>query len=64
MCIRDREAYLTTHYAAAVADKAVGNTELAAFNLQKFDGQEASLEAIEEAVEALPVMAERKCRCV
>lgn len=55
------EAYLTTHYAAAVVDKAVGNTELAAFNLQKFDGQEASLEAIEEAVEALPVMAERKC---
>lgn len=55
------ESYLTSHYAAQIADKAVGDSALAEFNYQKFDGQSCSIEDIEDAAEALPVMAERKC---
>lgn len=55
------ETYLTAHYARQIADLAAGNDELGEFNLQKFDGQSTSFDAIEEAAEALPVMAERKC---
>lgn len=55
------ETYLTAHYAAQIARKVVGEDDLGGFNLQKFDGQTASFDAIEEAAEALPLMAPRKC---
>ena len=32
-----------------------------AFNLQRFDGQEVSVAELEDAVEALPLMTDRKC---
>lgn len=55
------ERYLSGVYASKVAEKAVGGDDLAAFNLHKFDGQDATWTAIEEAAEALPLMAERSC---
>lgn len=55
------ESYLTAHYAAQIAAKAVGDSALAEFNLQKFDGQSCTADEIEDAAEALPVMADRKC---
>lgn len=58
------ESYLTAHYAALIAEKAVGGDDMGGFNLQKFDGQAVSFDAIEEAAEALPLMAERKCVAV
>ncbi len=41
--------------------KDAGEDPLGQFNLQRFDGQDSSWDAIEEAAEALPLMAERKC---
>ncbi len=58
------ESYLTAHYAAQIASRAAGETALAEFNLQKFDGQSCTADEIEDAAEALPVMAERKCVAV
>ena len=55
------ESYLSSHYAQKIADKAVDNPALAEFNFHKFDGQTCTIDDIEEAAEALPVMAERKC---
>lgn len=55
------ERYLSGVYADKVAEKAVGDDDLAAFNLHKFDGRDADWNAIEEAAEALPLMAERSC---
>lgn len=55
------ESYLTAHYAAQIAAKVPGDTALAEFNLQKFDGQSCTADEIEDAAEALPVMADRKC---
>ncbi len=54
------ESYLTEQYARKIADATV-EAGLEAFNLQKFDGQTVTLNQLEEAVEALPLMAERKC---
>lgn len=55
------EPYLTAHYADKLADKAAAGDALAAFNLHKFDGQDCAFDQIEEAAEALPLMAERCC---
>ena len=55
------ETYLSGHYAAQIAAKAVGGDELAAFNLQKFDGRDCTMEELEDVAEALPLMAESKC---
>lgn len=55
------ESYLTAHYAAQVAAKAVGKDALAEFNYQKFDGQVCTVGELEDAAEALPLMAEHKC---
>ncbi len=57
------ESYLTSHYAELLIRMAGGKAgdPLAEFNFQKFDGQECTFDAIEEAAEALPLMAERKC---
>ena len=43
------ETYLSGHYAAQVAAKAVGGDEMAAFNLQKFDGRDCTMEELEDA---------------
>ena len=55
------ESYLAARYAQMIADKAVGKDSFAEFNLRKFDGTDFSIEELEDAVEALPLMAERKC---
>lgn len=54
------ESYLVEQYARLLARQAV-EEGFDAFNLQRFDGQDMTVEALEEAVEALPLMAERKC---
>lgn len=60
-----QEPYLTAHYTDQVVRLAMGkdaeNDPLGQFNLQRFDGQDSSWDAIEEAAQALPLMAERKC---
>lgn len=59
------EPYLTTHYAEQIVRKVLGrgaeDNPFGEFNYQKFDGQETAWDAIEEAAEVLPLMAERKC---
>lgn len=55
------ERYLSGVYADRIAEKAVGGDDLAAFNLHKFDGQDVTWDTIEDAAEALPLMAERSC---
>lgn len=54
------ETYLTEQYARLIARETV-EEGFDAFNLQRFDGQEITAEQLEEAVEALPLMSERKC---
>lgn len=55
------ESYLTSYYAGQIASKVTGDDSLAGFNHQRLDGQTCTVGEIEETVEALPVMAERKC---
>lgn len=54
------EGYLTEQYARLVARETV-EEGFDAFNLQRFDGQEVSAAELEDAVEALPLMTDRKC---
>ena len=54
------ETYLTEQYARRIAQETV-EEGFDAFNLQKFDGQEITPTQLEEAVEALPLMSDRKC---
>jgi DNA polymerase-3 subunit delta len=54
------ESYLTTRYEKVIVDKAV-EEDLGGFNFQKFDGDTAVIDQIEEAIDALPLMAQRKC---
>lgn len=54
------ESYLTEQYARMIARQTV-EPDFDAFNLQRFDGQSLPLEQLEEAVETLPMMADRKC---
>ena len=54
------ESYLTEQYTKKIVDATV-EPGMDAFNLQKFDGQNVTFNQLEEAVEALPLMAERKC---
>ena len=54
------ETYLTAQYTARIAGLAVSE-DLGGFNLQSFDGDTARVEQIEEAINALPLMAEQKC---
>ena len=60
------ESYLTAYYAEQVIRLAGvrPNDSLAEFNMHRFDGQECSFDAVEEAAEALPLMADRKCVAV
>ena len=54
------EGYLTEQYARMVIRETV-EEGFDAFNLQRFDGQEVSVAELEDAVEALPLMTDRKC---
>lgn len=54
------ETYLVEQYARRIARQTV-EEGFDAFNLQRFDGQEVTLPQLEEAVEALPLMSDRKC---
>lgn len=58
------ETYLTAHYAKQLAQKAAGDDTFGDFNRLSLDGQECNWETIADAVEALPLMAERKSVCV
>ena len=57
------EKYLVDYYARKLIRKA-GSEGPGDFNLQKFDGGDNGIDEIAAAVEALPVMAERKCVAV
>ncbi|MBQ4612772.1 MAG: DNA polymerase III subunit delta [Clostridia bacterium] len=54
------ESYLVEQYMRLIVKQAVGDPD-DAFNLHRFDGQTLTLEQLEEATEALPLMAERTC---
>lgn len=54
------EGYLVEQYARMVARETV-EEGFDAFNLQRFDGEEVTLAELEDAVEALPLMTDRKC---
>ena len=54
------ETYLTEQYTRRIAAATV-EEGFDAFNLQQFDGQEITPQQLEEAVEALPLMSDRKC---
>ena len=54
------EGYLVEQYARMVTRETV-EEGFDAFNLQRFDGQEVSAAELEDAVEALPLMTDRKC---
>ncbi len=54
------ESYLVEQYARLIAKQAVGDPD-DAFNMHRFDGQTLTVEQLEEAVEAFPLMAERTC---
>lgn len=54
------ESYLVEQYARLVAKQTV-EEGFDAFNFHRFDGQTVTEEQLEEAVESLPMMSERKC---
>ena len=54
------ESYLVEQYTRLIAKQAVGDSD-DAFNMHRFDGQLVTPEQLEDAVEALPLMAERTC---
>ncbi len=54
------ESYLVEQYARLITRYTV-EEGFDAFNLHRFDGQEVTAEQLEEAVEALPLMTDRKC---
>ena len=58
--LHGEESYLVEQYARLIAKQAVGDPD-DAFNMHRFDGQALTAEQLEEAVEALPLMAERTC---
>ena len=55
------EPYLVAHFADLVADTAVPADGLEEFNRHVFDGTALSLDALEAAVEAMPLMGEHTC---
>lgn len=54
------EGYLVEQYARLVAKYTV-EEGFDAFNLQRFDGKDATIEQLEAAVDAVPLMSDRKC---
>lgn len=57
------ESYFVTSAVRGIEKKTV-SSGFESFNLQRFSGEKADLNAIEDACEALPMMAEKKCVCV
>ena len=55
------EPYLVSHYANQIAAKAVPPDDMAAFNRHVFDGTALSVDALEAAAEALPLMGDHTC---
>ncbi len=56
------ETYLVGQYAQKLCRRAMGESdELDSFNLHRFDGMRCTFDEIEEAAEALPLMADRCC---
>ena len=56
------ESYLVAQYAEKLRRRATdGDDALDSFNLHRFDGNECSFDEIENAAEALPLMAETTC---
>lgn len=56
------ESYLVGQYADKLRRRAAdGEDDLDSFNLHRFDGLKCRFDEIEEAAEALPLMAERTC---
>ncbi len=55
------ENYLVSQYADKLRRRAVGEDDLADFNLHRFDGLRCRFDEIEVAANALPLMAERTC---
>ena len=55
------EPYLVAHYADMVADTAVPADGMEDFNRHVFDGTALSTDALEAAVEAMPLMGEHTC---
>lgn len=55
------EPYLVAHYADLIANTAVPADDLAAFNRHVFDGTALSVDALEAAVEAMPLMGDHTC---
>lgn len=55
------ETYLVRQYAEKLCRRAAGDDELDSFNLHRFDGARAGWDEIEDAAEALPLMAETSC---
>ena len=55
------EPYLTAHFADLIADTAVPKDGMEDFNRHVFDGTSLSLDALEAAVEAMPLMGEHTC---
>lgn len=56
------ESYLVKQYAEKLCRRAMGEDDaLDSFNLHRFDGTRCDFDEIEEAAEALPLMAERTC---
>ena len=54
------EAYLKTHYANRICEKAVDDA-LRDFNFHRFEGKNIDYDALSDAVEAFPMMSERTC---
>lgn len=54
------ESYLVEQYTHLIVKQTVGEAA-DAFDLQRFDGQSVTLPQLEEAVEALPLMTDKKC---
>ena len=54
------EKYLIGHYTETIVNKVLGK-DYNDFNFQTFDGGKASVDEIADAVQALPLFAERKC---
>ena len=55
------EPYLVAHFASLTADTAVPADGMEDFNRHVFDGTALSLDALEAAVEAMPLMGEHTC---
>ena len=55
------EPYLVAHFASLIVDAAVPADGMEDFNRHVFDGTSLSLDALEAAVEAMPLMGEHTC---